>query len=83
MPKTNVSQSHFAKAAAGKAATFCEEAKSEASLAVIARMVLEEFDTAPKSQEYLALAAAFRQSHGKKDWAIVDDIVREFKWFRR
>jgi hypothetical protein len=83
MPNTNVSQSHFAKAAAGKAATFCEEAKSEASLAVIARMVLEEFDTAPKSQEYLALAAAFSKSHGKNEWVIVDDIVRAFKWFRR
>jgi|694.fasta_scaffold41298_22 hypothetical protein len=83
MPNPNVSQSHFAKAAAGKAATFCEEAKSEASLAVIARMVLEEFDTAPKSQEYLALAAAFSKSHGKNEWVIVDDIVRAFKWFRR
>ena len=74
---------HWAKFAAGKATQFCEEAKGEASLAVIARQILEEFDTAPQSQEYLALAAAFRKSHGKKDWSIVDDIVREFKWFGR
>ena len=73
----------WSKFAAAKASQFCEEAKGEASLAAIARQIMEEFDIAPKSQEYLALAAAFRKSHGKKDWSLVDDIVREFKWFRR
>lgn len=80
---TKQKRDHWSKFADGKAAEFCKEAQSEASLAAIARQIIEEFDTAPKSQEYLALAAAFCKSHGKKDWSIVDDIVREFKWYRR
>ena len=72
-----------AREAQAKAAKYCEEWRAEASLAAIAREIIEEFDTRRDKLEYLCLRAAFIKSHGKKDWSIVDDIVTEFSWFRR
>lgn len=82
MPKTN-KRDHWSKADAYKAAKFCEESKSESSLAVLARFVLDDFDTAPQSSEYVALRSAFRKTHGVKAWNLLNEIVQEFRWFRR
>ena len=68
-----------ARAAQAKADKYCEEWRSEASLAAIAREIIEKFDTRRDKLEYLCLKAAFTRSHGKKDWSIVDDIVTEFR----
>jgi hypothetical protein len=73
----------MAKRDAEKAAKFCEDSKSESSLACIARGVLEEFDTRHGSSEYRALRDAFRKSHGATAWGIVNDIVVEFRHFAR
>lgn len=71
-----------ARAAQAKAAKYCEQWRAESSLAAIAREILDDFDTRRDRLEYRCLQAAFVKSHGKKDWSIVDDIVREFQWHR-